>query len=355
MPDDLLEGSGVPAEAETTPVGEAPGTPVPAPSEEDALNQYIDQIAEESKASEEATVETEETSTVETPATDVQGHKPGVATNKAEEPAKPTAQDTSAAQDLVDAFGNVIARSGMQRRLYQERSLHRAIELEGVTKQQATQLQEANAKIAQAEQMNNHVQQAGLTPTEMAVGVELVKGLKADPVATMNKVLTDLQAKGYNVGTPESGGTLGLTPDAIKQMIKEEISPLVQDRNTQNAQTERDAQINHEVTQFYSLHPDARLHNDLLAQVLDRNPSWSLETAYWYSRDLFSQKGVDWSKPLADQLVQPASSNTVEAVPTVPVGTSGNGITQLAAVPQAGADDSWDNIISRSIKTGGIQ
>jgi hypothetical protein len=259
-------------------------------------------------------------------------------------------QQTRGPQDLVDKEGNVVARGGKERRFYEQLQVQK--------QQNSTLSQQVNQMQGQLEAINGAGTlgtQYDLSPEEVTTGAQLIKSFKDDPVNTVKYLLTQAQAAGHNI---EDIGAGGADMSAIKQMITEAISPLAAEQQERVA-TEQNRQEAVEVYNgFMSKFPDANVHEDSLARLLESDQSLTPEAAYFKLKSFYLEKNLDWNTPLetlAQQEQQQQQAPEVNAQQTLPSGGNipGQNVTDTADIADVGT--SYDDIVRQSMRDAGIQ
>ena len=311
----------------------------------------LDAIGEGSSSDESSTEETTETTTEETqeatPETQQADSGQSSDTGTGDEPQQ---QQTRGPQDLVDKEGNVIARGGKERRFYEQLQVNK--QQNSTLNQQVQQLQGQLDAVNNAGTLGT---QYDLSPEELTTGAQIVKSFKEDPVATVKYLLTQAQAAGHNVDDIATGGA---DMSAIKQMVNEAVSPLVQDRE-QRVETEQNQQKAMEVYNgFMSQYPDAQMHENSLARLLESNQNLTPEAAYFKLKNFYLEKGLDFSVPLetlAQQEQQRKQTPEVNTQQTLPSGGNipAQNVTDTADIADVGT--SYDDIIRQSMRDAGMQ
>lgn len=263
---------------------------------------------------------------------------------------EPQQQQNRGPQDLVDREGNVIARGGKERRFYEQ--LQTSKQQSAALNQQVQQLQGQLEAINGAGTLGT---QYDLSPEELTTGAQLVKSFKDDPVNTVKYLLTQAQAAGHNI---EDIGASGVDMSAIQQMITEAISPLASEQQ-QRVEAEQNRQEAVEVYQgFMAKFPDATVHEDSLARLLESDQSLTPEAAYFKLKSFFLERNLDWNTPLEahaqqeQQRQQAPEVNTQQSLPSggnVPV----QNVTDTADIADVGT--SYDDIIRQSMRDANIQ
>jgi len=255
-------------------------------------------------------------------------------------------KSTPRGQDLLDRDGNVVAKSGAERRFYEtaQKEKSRAEALQ-------RQLDEATAKLSGVEQAGSVGSQLGLSPDEVIAGARIIDAFKKDPSATINYLLTQAQAMGHNVEGVGSGTDL----KAIQQMLDTQLKPLRERFAQEEATASRDAETERVYTQFVTKYPDAELHGDSIARLLEKDESLSPEAAYFMLRNFYLERNLDWSKPLAklEEESKAQGDQTSQTQQSLPSGRNAAGsVVQTSEI--ASADASYDDIIRASMKQAGL-
>lgn len=190
---------------------------------------------------------------------------------------------------------DLIVKGGAERRFYEQRETAR---------QQLRAEQEEHARTrAQIEELQREAESLraasasfnGVDPRELAIGARIVQDLQRDPVGTLRKLLTETAAQGIDIND------LGASIDTNAVMRRlDELAPKETATEKTDEQLTRDAQA--EVDNFYRTFPDAKLHDPLLARVLQDHPSLSLREAYFELKNGFIEKGFDFNLSLEDNL-----------------------------------------------------
>tara|TARA_R100000458_G_C8273767_1_gene248642 strand:- start:346 stop:1320 length:975 start_codon:yes stop_codon:yes gene_type:complete len=249
-------------------------------------------------------------------------------------------------QDLVDGNGNVLAKGGTERRLWEK-----AQKFERANNELNRQVQQLSSTVQALQSAGNVGSQYGLTPEELTFGAQLMKSFKENPAGTAQYVLTQAQAMGHNIE-----GASGADMGAIKQMITDAIAPLTADTNRKNAQAAAERQATEQYNQFIGTYPDAAVHVDVLAQLLQSEPNLTPEAAYFKLKSFYGDRGLDWTKPL-DVLKkeiearqnQPVAESTQANLPNGGVNTAVQSTTDVADV-----DVSTSDIIRQSMREAGM-
>jgi hypothetical protein len=250
-------------------------------------------------------------------------------------------------QDLRDAQGNVIATGGKERRFY-ETAQREKLRADTTSKENETLKSQLEA-INSAGTLGT---QYSLSPEEITTGAQIMAAYKNDPIATIQYMLTQAQASGHNTEEIGSGG--GMDAQAVKQMLETTLQPLIsehKERVDTQAVSDRAKEVyNGFMTQF----PDAAVHEDSLARLLNEDNNLSPEAAYFKLQNFYLQRNLDWTKPL-EKLQQEAATrqgeNTQQQLPEG--GVAQANVTDTAEV--ADVNTSTDDIIRQAMVEAGIK
>ena len=265
-------------------------------------------------------------------------------------PGKQGAKQTPGPQDLI-VNGVVVAKGGPERRFYEQ--------AQGFKRQAETlnrELTELRPKLKAFEDANSMGKTYNLSPQEVMTAGQLLKAYKEDAKATIKYLLTQAQASGIDMSDILTGG--GVSTAAIKSMIEEMIQPFKQEREDKQQLTQIEHQAKEQYDSFIAAHPDATIHNDVIAQLLEKDVNLTPEAAYWKLQAFFNKRGLDFSKPLsfheqAARQPQNGKGNTQRSLP------SGMHIEQDDAVQDRSetisTSTSMDEIIRSSMREAGMK
>ena len=257
-------------------------------------------------------------------------------------------QKTNGPQDLVDANGNVIATGGKERRFYEtaQREKQRADQYSKEVETLKSQLEAINNAGTVGTQYN-------LTPEEVTTGAQIVSAWKDNPVETLQYMLTQAQSEGYNVDAIVNGGA---DMGAMKQMLDNALSPIISDRNKQIETREATEKATEIYNNFSNTHPDAAVHENSLARLLQEDNSLSVEAAYLKLQNYYLQRGLDWTKSL-EQLQAEHDQSVKSNTNTQPQPPEGGSVPQTYVTDTAQVADvrtSTDDIIRQAMSDAGI-
>jgi len=244
---------------------------------------------------------------------------------------------------LVNPVTNkVVANAGRERRFYEQRELARKQIVE--SKEQLTALE---TKAQQAEEKAKLFEEAakatyGVDPSEVKIGADIVAGFKSDPTGTLKKLLAEFLSKGYTI-------------DGITTGLDAQIAQHLQQQNVSTQQTDPEQEAVAEVNDFYGRRPDARLHDGLIAQLVNANPNIKLDDAYYALRDSFVSKGLDWNTPLEQQIKQtPQQQEQQKPMPRGNGDVIEGNVKSVNTQVSSSANQSLDDIVRESMKEQGL-
>lgn len=356
------------------PSGAQTDEPTPAPTPEtsdEKFNAQLDQMVEDSAGPDEKAATTEDaTKQTETPKSD-DGKQ---AEPKASDTATPdaTASQQQPVDDsrrsirgdkdgnLVDGSGNIIAKAGKERRLWEDNNRLRHVEIPKLSRQ----LAEVQGQLNNTTALNGLPQQLGLSPEQAVQGMRMIASYMNNPIATLKLILTEAKAAGHNL---EQLGLGGGTLDhlALGRMIDDRLKPILDDRASaqENADIERKAQEQYDA--FMTTFPDASLHEDAIANLMNSNPSLTPEAAYYKLKNYVLENGLDWGQPLRPQVearqqgAQQQQPQNTPATPQAPMNVRGSQqqvpnkpVNDSAAV--ADVDASYRDIVRSTLQEHGF-
>ncbi len=257
-------------------------------------------------------------------------------------------------KDLIDpATGKIIARGGTERRLYEREALLSYHS----TKNEVARLTSEN-KIMNDALVSTRVY--GLTPEEVITGQKMIAGWKKDPAATLKFLLTEAQKKGINIE--------GVGNEATNAVLAELRGQNANKAATEPTKIDENAvyeQVTNELRGFFIKYPEAEQHQDLIAQIIDRDvahakannkaSTLTTEQAYLILTNECAKRGIDVSKPIVPQLNRTNGDNNANVVTNTTTqskplpngkGNTGNNLVSTTDVKFADEDMSFKDIIA---------
>jgi len=238
--------------------------------------------------------------------------------------------------------GEVIARGGAERRLFEKYRRVAEVELPAVLRE--VQAYKDAANFSKYE----------LNAQEAITGYSLVKAWKEDPAKLIKHLLTQAKTAGINVDI----GQAGVDTDAIRAMIDERMKPLTDVQQQRAQRAEQEEAINAEYDRFIERFPDATPQEEAIAALISKDPEMTLGEAYYAVKAFIRENGLDWNTPLSQQRgtggkapvqrQQPGLPRTRQASPVVNDEDDRNSEPVIAP-----ASSSWADIIKGSMKEAG--
>lgn len=260
--------------------------------------------------------------------------------------------------NLVNEYGQIVARSGKEARLYQD--LHKtkgqAQTLQGQLQDVSGRLRKAveigqglHRELQQARAQQSAVQQFGLEQGEVLTAFRLFKELRDNPKEALKNILTRAATNGINI--TELGLQGGVDPKSLVDMIKQEIglavNPLKERTENERRQaTQRQqeqtrlGEIQGEVDGFFNQNPEAKQYLPVFTQTIKQFPGMTL--------------GEVWARIQLHFERNPQSrSNQNSPRRSLPQGrgapANGGGTSDLAPVT-----DSYDAIVKDALSKAGF-
>lgn len=210
--------------------------------------------------------------------------------------------------NLVDARGNIVARSGKEARFYQQ-AANASRQLQSFQAQAQAQVSDLTNRLQRAVEIgkevygrfealqgqNAQMQKLGISPQEQLEAMQLVAMSKTNPIQALKQLLTRAAANGIDLSELglSGGADMKSLADMLRGEIQQQMQPLRQRTEAeQRAQQEQaqqqrafgDAKVH--VAQFFAQNPDARTYLPVLDAVLQRHPQMSLNEI-WAKLQLF--------------------------------------------------------------------
>jgi len=262
--------------------------------------------------------------------------------------------------NIYDANGALIARQGGQRAIF-----HR---LWPTIEAQSRELGGLRSRIENYESANALAKKEGLTLDEHGAALQMFVQWKRDPVKTMNTLLTLAEQAGKDVSSIRQAQGLSAADlrSTVQEIVGEAIKPfsfLTEQQRVNQEEQQLHDEVTNEYNAFMEDFPDARVHEDSIANVM-RDKGLSHRESYFAVRAFAAERGLDWTKPLAPQLAGNGQQrngpsgvgNNRRPLPSMN-GRNRSETTHVAegVNDQANAEDSWDLIARRAMAKHGIQ
>lgn len=204
--------------------------------------------------------------------------------------------------DLVDENGNLIAKAGAERRVYEEAKKIK----EDWNKFNSTvlpqikqQYDEAMNIVKNLQSLDSLVKVNNLTHEELNTIAQVAVEFKKNPVGALKMMLTNAVKQGYDVSEIINAGQ----SQSIESILSKKLEPLQQFLAKSQQQEQEEViqqQIAQEVAEFQNTFPFSKIHSKEIVEVtrqmgLEENIA-NYTKAYWKLRSFYEQKGYDFSK-----------------------------------------------------------
>lgn len=310
-------------------------------STDDEILSNIGESDEPSTTDETDSEESSETDNEAAPKANASGREPT-------DGSTPNEQQRKAAgpQDLVDAKGNVIAAGGKERRFY-ETAQKEKLRADTISKE----LETVQARLAAMESAGSVGTQYNLTPEEVTTGAQIIAAYKQNPVETLQYMLTQAQAAGHNIDGLNAGGSMDM--NAVRQMVENAVKPLMTEHQQRQDTQQTNARAQEIYDNFVTRFPDAPLHENSIARLLQSDSSLTPEAAYYKLQAFYAQKGLDWNKSLEVLQQEHNARGNVSERTQVPDG-GGNNINVANTDRAVSLNTSTADIIRQAMAEAGI-
>lgn len=273
--------------------------------------------------------------------------------------------------NLVDASGNLVAKAGAERRWYdQVQNLSKAHQHASAhIKTLENELAQLRGEQASTNYLNGVPQQLGLNQQETAMGLNLVNSWKQNPAEVVKYILTEYAALGHNVNELLGKDANGINMQAIQHMIRNAVGPVQQNHADAQRRDQVNAQAEREYNAFIARYPEAKMHENDIAALMQRDQSLSAEAALYRLKSWAIENALDFNQPLMPQYEvklqgaghnQPPvqgrqqQTNDVEAKPML---NGKGGAAQQQQMQQhrsvARSDADWDEIVRDAMTKSG--
>lgn len=201
-------------------------------------------------------------------------------------------------RDLVDPVsGRVVAQGGIERRIFEDSQ--RTMRENNQLKQQVTGLSNA---LRQSNEVIQEAARLGVQPQDQLIAVRVMSDFMRDPVRTLQALVEEVKAKGYQIPFLAEGVTPGMDLSAMSRMIDGKLSPIMQERQQQQQYQQARAQAQRDLESFIGDNPEANSNLDVLSEMLQAQPGLPLQSAYTKMIRWAHENGLDWTQPLKQQI-----------------------------------------------------
>jgi hypothetical protein len=266
--------------------------------------------------------------------------------------------------NLLDAQGNIVAKAGVEARLYQgrqkaQRDLATAqSEVADVTSRLTKAIEIGRGLHQQVQAFNAQQQQLkqfGFDANDQIAAMQIFSELRKDPGKAIQKLLTRAAANGITVGSV--GNPSGMDPkgiaEAIKEVLTNELKP-IRDQQTQQAERTRQEQqqqqeladVQNEVATFFRRNPDAEQFLPVFKRVMADPKYANYSLGEIYARILRANQ----QRPDGNGRSQLRSRTPQRGSPP-----NGRNAPPLNGNTMASVDESYDSILKDVMTAAGYQ
>lgn len=259
--------------------------------------------------------------------------------------------------DIYSANGQLVAKQGYGRSVFHK--MYPFIE------QSERELATLRNQVSSYDNANKLAKDNNLSMAEHGAALQLMVQWKKDPKKTLNDLLQVAQDRGIDLtDIRQGGGTVDVSAfrTSVQDIVKEALAPFmpfVEQRQQDAQERELNDQVMTEYTDFMQRFPDARAHEESIANVM-RDHGMSHTEAYFAVKAFAAENGLDFSKPLKEQVLAaaqrgPSGDGNNRRLPQMRGRTQGDGVTADAGSRgMAGAEESWDAIARRTMAQHGL-
>jgi hypothetical protein len=262
-------------------------------------------------------------------------------------------------RDLVDPIsGRTVARGGIERKIFEDGQ-----RTQRENNQLKTQLTNAQRALGSINEVTQEAVRLNIAPDDQKVAIRVMSDFLRDPVKTLEYLVEEVKAKGYQIPFLAQGVSQGMDLGAISRLIDNKMQPFTQTQQQQRQQAEMRQRAEADLNAFLGDNQEAQANLDVLAEMLQAQPGLTLQSAYTKMIRWAHENGLDWTQGLKSQIAaqrsqQPTQQSTQQQQ-TRPLpggrssaarGTPLNG----SAPPQANENASWSDIIRQAMQENGV-
>jgi hypothetical protein len=259
-------------------------------------------------------------------------------------------------RDLVDPVtGRVVAQGGIERRVYEEGQRHAR-----ENAQLKQQLQAFQQHVQGTDGVIREAQQLGIGPEQHSVALRVMADFQKDPVRTLEYLVNEVRAKGYNIPFLQQGTTPGMDMEAFSRMIDAKLQPFTSQQQLQQRHAQAQAAAKQQLDQFIAENPAVNSNLDVIGEMFAAQPNLSLDRAWSLLIQWAATNGLDWRQPLKAQIAARQQQPTQQQSPAQTRPLPGSRSAGNGAIPRADANgqysenSSWSDIIRGAMHESGM-
>jgi hypothetical protein len=238
----------------------------------------------------------------------------------------------------------------MERRIYERAFNDARGRITPVFEKMNKEVEGLRGQIAAHAEYNSTARELQLNPTEQILGLKLIAAYRKEPQATLNYLLTEAKANGHNVTL---GDQHGIDATAISSMIDKKLQPFTEQHRQTEQFNEARTQATSDYNEFIQANPGARVHENEIAELLQRFPHLSLESAYLRLENWMLTNGYDPSTPLPPQVAAQRAAPVRNGRRPLTNGRTPPGLANVEDAAQgalASVDENYGEIVRRVMK-----
>ena len=206
--------------------------------------------------------------------------------------------DNPNVRDLVDPVpGRTVAQGGIERRVFEEGQRHAR-----ENNQLKVQLQQHQQALGSITEVTREAARLNVQPQDQIAAIRVMSDFLRDPVRTLQYLVEEVKSKGYPIPFLEQGVSPGMDLNAIQRMIDNKMQPITQQHQQTLQQQQLRQNAEHELNGFLNENNDAQENLDVLAEMLQAQPTLTIQAAYTKMIRWAHENGLDWTQPLKPQV-----------------------------------------------------
>ena len=257
--------------------------------------------------------------------------------------------------DLMDENGNILAKAGAERRVYEESQKIKkdwnTFQTEVLPKIKQ-QYDDAMNRANKLEQLDGVIKANGLTHDEINIIAQVAVTFKKNPVEALKMMLTNAVNQGYDVSEILNAGQT----QSIESILNKKLEPLqklFEERKNSDEEKARQDAVIQAVQEFQETFPHSKTHSKEIVEVTKRlglEPNIGNYTkAYWKLRSFYEQKGYDFSKVFSESAKDTESNiqqnDFEDGIGRIPPVTRNSSVNKSNIVGDVGVNTSYRDII----------
>jgi hypothetical protein len=200
--------------------------------------------------------------------------------------------------NIVDENGNIVAATRQEKSAFYAVNRARAA------------ADHANRELGQARQQLQRLQAYAELPKSLGLDMQAATEalqfrakLDSDPVNTVREIVARVLQNGYTMNQLfGEDAPAQINAAIIKQQLDQKLGPITDRFAAQERESQIETRAREDLEAFVADHEYAELHGEHIARIVQEH-GVTPEKAYYELRLAVTQRGFDFSKPLAEQFV----------------------------------------------------